>query len=157
VQQMIRDQAKEYYEGKIAMQKNEELWQTERSLLVRNITDALKIIDQLKAEQMRLEEKDRRTPKPVQSTARPESTLRNIQRKVRRFRAWKKQKQGPINDTTTAKYRELQNVDDVPQCLDHGPQPSPTYRLNFNKDNYAIATPLKCNSLINIQEKIALN
>nr|GEU49109.1 TPA: orf y [Tanacetum cinerariifolium] len=32
VQQMIRDQAKEYYQGKIAMQEKEELWQTERSL-----------------------------------------------------------------------------------------------------------------------------
>nr|GEU52444.1 TPA: orf y [Tanacetum cinerariifolium] len=57
VQQMIRDQAKENYEGKFAMQEKEELWQTERSLLVRDLTDALKIIDQLKAEQMRLEEK----------------------------------------------------------------------------------------------------
>nr|GEW83097.1 TPA: orf y [Tanacetum cinerariifolium] len=59
VQQIIRDRAKEYYEGKIAMQDKEELWQTERSLLVRDLTDALKIIDQLKAKQMRLEkEKD---------------------------------------------------------------------------------------------------
>nr|GEV23630.1 putative reverse transcriptase domain-containing protein [Tanacetum cinerariifolium] len=59
VQQMIRDQAKEYYEGKIAIKEKEELWKTERSLLVRNLIDALKIIDQLKAEQMRLkEEKD---------------------------------------------------------------------------------------------------
>nr|GFA51394.1 hypothetical protein [Tanacetum cinerariifolium] len=56
VQQMIRDQAKEYYEGKIAIKEKEELWQTERSLLVRDLTDALKIIDQLKAKQMRLEE-----------------------------------------------------------------------------------------------------
>nr|GEU85609.1 retrotransposon protein, putative, Ty3-gypsy subclass [Tanacetum cinerariifolium] len=54
---MIRDQAKEYYEGIIAMQEKEELWKTERSLLIRDLTDALKIIDQLKAEQMRLEEK----------------------------------------------------------------------------------------------------
>nr|GFB65708.1 hypothetical protein [Tanacetum cinerariifolium] len=50
VQQMIRDQVKEYYEGKIAMQEKEELWKTERSLLVRDLTDALKIIHQLKAE-----------------------------------------------------------------------------------------------------------
>nr|GFA17492.1 TPA: orf y [Tanacetum cinerariifolium] len=56
VQQMIRDQAKEYYESKIAIKEKEELWQTERSLLVRDLTDALKIIDQLKAEQMKLEE-----------------------------------------------------------------------------------------------------
>nr|GEV27169.1 RNA-directed DNA polymerase [Tanacetum cinerariifolium] len=56
VQQMIKDQAKEYYENKAVMQKQEELWQTERSLLVRDLTDALKIIDQLKAEQMKLEE-----------------------------------------------------------------------------------------------------
>ncbi|GKG02348.1 hypothetical protein Tco_0309984, partial [Tanacetum coccineum] len=53
---MIKDQAIEYYEGKIAMQKKDELWQSERSLLVRDLTDALKIIDQLKAEQIRLEE-----------------------------------------------------------------------------------------------------
>nr|GFA14239.1 ORFIII-like polyprotein [Tanacetum cinerariifolium] len=33
VQQMIKDQAKEYYEGKIAIKEKEELWQTERSLL----------------------------------------------------------------------------------------------------------------------------
>nr|GEV96576.1 retrotransposon protein, putative, Ty3-gypsy subclass [Tanacetum cinerariifolium] len=39
------------------MQEKEELWQTERSLLVRDLTDALKIIDQLKAKQMSLEEK----------------------------------------------------------------------------------------------------
>nr|GEU33949.1 RNA-directed DNA polymerase [Tanacetum cinerariifolium] len=32
-QQMIRDQAKEYYKGQIAMREKEELWQTERSLL----------------------------------------------------------------------------------------------------------------------------
>nr|GFA95452.1 TPA: orf y [Tanacetum cinerariifolium] len=59
VQQMIRDQAKEYYESKIAIKEKEELWQTKKSLLVRDLTDALKIIDQLKAEQMKLkEEKD---------------------------------------------------------------------------------------------------
>nr|GEZ58640.1 putative ribonuclease H-like domain-containing protein [Tanacetum cinerariifolium] len=56
VQQMIKDQAKEYYEGKIAIKEKEELWQTERSLLVRDLTDALKIIDQLKAERMKFEE-----------------------------------------------------------------------------------------------------
>nr|GEZ59979.1 RNA-directed DNA polymerase [Tanacetum cinerariifolium] len=56
VQQMIRDQAKEYYESKISIKEKEELWQTERSLLVRDLTDAPKIIDQLKAEQMKLEE-----------------------------------------------------------------------------------------------------
>nr|GEW78284.1 RNA-directed DNA polymerase [Tanacetum cinerariifolium] len=56
VQQMIRDQAKEYYESKIAIKEKEELWQTERSLLMRDLTDALKIIDQLKAKQMKLEE-----------------------------------------------------------------------------------------------------
>ncbi|GKF21628.1 hypothetical protein Tco_0070266, partial [Tanacetum coccineum] len=47
VQQMIRDQAKEYYENKAAMQKKEEIWQSKESLLVRDLTDALKIIDQL--------------------------------------------------------------------------------------------------------------
>nr|GFA68130.1 RNA-directed DNA polymerase [Tanacetum cinerariifolium] len=56
VKQMIRDQAKEYYESKIAIKEKEELWQTERSLLVRDLTDALKIINQLKAKQMKLEE-----------------------------------------------------------------------------------------------------
>nr|GEZ77529.1 RNA-directed DNA polymerase [Tanacetum cinerariifolium] len=56
VQQMIIDLAKEYYESKIAIKEKEELWQTERSLLVRDLTDALKIIDQLKAEQIKLEE-----------------------------------------------------------------------------------------------------
>nr|GFB37737.1 RNA-directed DNA polymerase [Tanacetum cinerariifolium] len=56
VQQMIRDQAKEYYKGKITIKEKEELWQTKRSLLVRDLIDALKIIDQLKAEQIRLEE-----------------------------------------------------------------------------------------------------
>ncbi|GJV87599.1 hypothetical protein Tco_1531537 [Tanacetum coccineum] len=56
VQQMIKDQVVEYYEGKIAMQKKEELWQYERSMLIRDLTDALKIIDQLKAKQVRLEE-----------------------------------------------------------------------------------------------------
>ncbi|GJR45115.1 hypothetical protein Tco_1313218 [Tanacetum coccineum] len=56
VQQMIRDQAKEYYENKAAMQKKEELWQSKESLLVRDLTDALKIIDQLGIEKKRLEE-----------------------------------------------------------------------------------------------------
>ncbi|GJY54914.1 hypothetical protein Tco_0446578 [Tanacetum coccineum] len=50
VQQMIRDQAKEYYESKAIMQRKEELWQSEKSLLVKDLTDALKIIDQLKTE-----------------------------------------------------------------------------------------------------------
>ncbi|GKD22837.1 hypothetical protein Tco_1224540 [Tanacetum coccineum] len=53
---MIKDQAVKHYEGKIAMQKKEELWKSKRSLLVRDPTYALKIIDHLKAEQMRLEE-----------------------------------------------------------------------------------------------------
>ncbi|GKC79682.1 hypothetical protein Tco_1130456, partial [Tanacetum coccineum] len=56
VQQMIRDQAKEYYENKAAMQKKEEIWQSKESLLVRDLTDALKIIDQLRIEKERLEE-----------------------------------------------------------------------------------------------------
>ncbi|GJZ69224.1 hypothetical protein Tco_0632774 [Tanacetum coccineum] len=56
VQQMIRDQAKEYYESKIAIQRKEELWQSKESMLIRDLTDALKIIEQLKAEQIRLEE-----------------------------------------------------------------------------------------------------
>ncbi|GJU93127.1 hypothetical protein Tco_1317883, partial [Tanacetum coccineum] len=56
VQQMIRDQAKEYYESRVIMQRNEELWQSEKSLLVKDLTDALKIIDQLKTEQMKLDE-----------------------------------------------------------------------------------------------------
>ncbi|GJS10057.1 RNA-directed DNA polymerase [Tanacetum coccineum] len=56
VQQMIRDQAKEYYENKAAMQKKEEIWQSKESLLVRDLTDALKIIDQLRIEKERIEE-----------------------------------------------------------------------------------------------------
>ncbi|GJT90667.1 hypothetical protein Tco_1079512 [Tanacetum coccineum] len=56
VQQMIKDQAKEYYENRATMQKKEELWQSEKSLLVKDLTDALKIIDQLKIKQIRLEE-----------------------------------------------------------------------------------------------------
>ncbi|GJX55742.1 Orf y [Tanacetum coccineum] len=38
------------------MQRKEELWQSEKSLLVKDLTDALKIIEQLKIEQIRLEE-----------------------------------------------------------------------------------------------------
>ncbi|GJR26106.1 hypothetical protein Tco_1102338 [Tanacetum coccineum] len=53
---MIRDQAKEYYENQAAMQKKEEIWQSKESLLVRDLTDALKIIDQLRIEKERLEE-----------------------------------------------------------------------------------------------------
>ncbi|GJX41782.1 Orf y [Tanacetum coccineum] len=56
VQQMIRDQAKEYYEEKAAMQKKEEIWQLKESSLVRDISDALKIIDQLKIEKKELGE-----------------------------------------------------------------------------------------------------
>ncbi|GKD99110.1 Orf y [Tanacetum coccineum] len=56
VQQMIRDQAKEYYENKAAMQQKEEIWQLKESSLVRDITDALKIIDQLRIEKEELEE-----------------------------------------------------------------------------------------------------
>ncbi|GJS57555.1 Orf y [Tanacetum coccineum] len=59
VQQMIRDQAKEYYENKAAMQKKEEIWQSKESLLVRDLTDALKIIDQLRIEKESLEEHKR--------------------------------------------------------------------------------------------------
>ncbi|GJR26167.1 Orf y [Tanacetum coccineum] len=65
VQQMIKDQSKEYYENRATMQRKEELWQSEKSLLVKDLTDALKIIDQLKIEQMRLEEqKDEEIRKP---------------------------------------------------------------------------------------------
>ncbi|GKD08162.1 hypothetical protein Tco_1187847, partial [Tanacetum coccineum] len=56
VQQMIKDQAKEYYENRAIIQRKEELWQSERSLHVKDLTDALKIIDQLKIEQIRFEE-----------------------------------------------------------------------------------------------------
>ncbi|GKB98118.1 hypothetical protein Tco_0984255 [Tanacetum coccineum] len=56
VQQMIRDQAKEYYENKATIQKKEEIWQSKESLLIRDIIDALKIIDQLRIEKERLEE-----------------------------------------------------------------------------------------------------
>nr|GFD43679.1 hypothetical protein [Tanacetum cinerariifolium] len=56
VQQMIKDQAKEYYENKAVMQKQEEFWQSKESLLIRDLTDALKIIDQLRDEKERLEE-----------------------------------------------------------------------------------------------------
>ncbi|GJU00394.1 hypothetical protein Tco_1110732 [Tanacetum coccineum] len=52
VQQMIKDQAKEYYENRSIMQRKEELWQSEKSLLLKDLTDALKIIDQLKIEQI---------------------------------------------------------------------------------------------------------
>ncbi|GJS84022.1 hypothetical protein Tco_0750563 [Tanacetum coccineum] len=56
VQQMIRDQAKEYYENQAAMQKKEEIWQSKESSLVRDISDALKIIDQLRIEKEGLDE-----------------------------------------------------------------------------------------------------
>ncbi|GKC33416.1 hypothetical protein Tco_1040710 [Tanacetum coccineum] len=56
VQQMIRDQAKEYHENKSVMQKKEELWQSKERLLIKDLTDALKIINQLKTEQIQLEE-----------------------------------------------------------------------------------------------------
>ncbi|GKD53515.1 RNA-directed DNA polymerase, partial [Tanacetum coccineum] len=56
VQQMIRDQAKEYYEEKAAMQKKEEIWQSKEGSLVRDISDALKIIDQLRIEKEELGE-----------------------------------------------------------------------------------------------------
>ncbi|GKD69953.1 hypothetical protein Tco_1324043 [Tanacetum coccineum] len=56
VQQMIKDQAKEYYENRSTMQKKEELWQSKKSLLVKDLTNALMIIHQLKIEQIRLEE-----------------------------------------------------------------------------------------------------
>ncbi|GJY84049.1 RNA-directed DNA polymerase, partial [Tanacetum coccineum] len=41
------------------MQKKEEIWQTKESLLVRDLTDALKIIDQLRIEKGRLEKHKR--------------------------------------------------------------------------------------------------
>nr|GFC41638.1 RNA-directed DNA polymerase [Tanacetum cinerariifolium] len=53
---MIKDQAREYYENKAVMQKQEELWQSKEILLIRDLTDALKIIDQLRNEKERLEE-----------------------------------------------------------------------------------------------------
>ncbi|CAH1440995.1 unnamed protein product [Lactuca virosa] len=56
MQQMIKDQAKEFYETKAEIQKREEAWQLEKGLLTKDLTDTLKIIDQLKAEQVRLEE-----------------------------------------------------------------------------------------------------
>ncbi|GJT19075.1 Orf y [Tanacetum coccineum] len=56
VQQMIKDQAKEYYENRAIMQRKEELWQSEKSLLIKDLTDALKIIDQLKTEQIKFKE-----------------------------------------------------------------------------------------------------
>nr|GEX31314.1 RNA-directed DNA polymerase [Tanacetum cinerariifolium] len=56
VQQMIRDQAKEYYEKKVVIQKQKELWQSKESLLIRDLTKALKTIDQLRIEKERLEE-----------------------------------------------------------------------------------------------------
>ncbi|GKA52523.1 hypothetical protein Tco_0745838 [Tanacetum coccineum] len=78
VQQIIKDQAIEYYKGKISMQKKEELWQSKRSSLVRDLTDALKIIDQLKAEQIRLEEqkdKEIRKLKPQFQKKKEEDTV----------------------------------------------------------------------------------
>ncbi|GKC26563.1 hypothetical protein Tco_1033857 [Tanacetum coccineum] len=62
VQQMIKYQAKEYYESKAAIQKKEELWQSKENLLIKDLTDALKIIDQLKAEKERLKEQKCHTP-----------------------------------------------------------------------------------------------
>ncbi|GJY38755.1 putative polyprotein [Tanacetum coccineum] len=53
---MIKDQAKEYYENRAIKQRKEELWQLEKSLLLKDLTDVLKIIDQLKTEQIRFEE-----------------------------------------------------------------------------------------------------
>ncbi|GJR13842.1 hypothetical protein Tco_0796494 [Tanacetum coccineum] len=47
---------KEYYEEKAAMQKKEEIWQLKESSLVRDISDALKIIDQLRIEKEELGE-----------------------------------------------------------------------------------------------------
>nr|GEY00073.1 hypothetical protein LSAT_5X175041 [Tanacetum cinerariifolium] len=58
VQQMIKDQAKVYYENRAIMQRKEELWQSEKSLLVKDLTDALKNIDQLKIEQIMLGEQN---------------------------------------------------------------------------------------------------
>ncbi|GJR21846.1 hypothetical protein Tco_0970373 [Tanacetum coccineum] len=55
-QQMIKDQAKEYYENRAIIQRKEELWQSDKSLYVKDLTDALKIIDQLKTEQIMFEE-----------------------------------------------------------------------------------------------------
>ncbi|GJR42807.1 Orf y [Tanacetum coccineum] len=56
VQQMIKDQAKEYYENRAIMQRKEKLWQSEKSLLIKDLIDALKIIDQHKTEQIKFEE-----------------------------------------------------------------------------------------------------
>ncbi|GJT17819.1 hypothetical protein Tco_0876525 [Tanacetum coccineum] len=56
VQQMIKDQAKEYYENRAIVQRKEELWQSEKIFLLKDLTDPLKIIDQLKIEQIRFEE-----------------------------------------------------------------------------------------------------
>ncbi|CAI9293774.1 unnamed protein product [Lactuca saligna] len=53
---MIRDQDKEYYENKAAMKKKEKLWKTKEWLLIRDLRDALKIIDQLRTEKESLEE-----------------------------------------------------------------------------------------------------
>nr|GEY94992.1 TPA: orf y [Tanacetum cinerariifolium] len=62
VKQMIKDQAKEYHENKFGVQKKEELWQSKESLLISDLTDALKLIEQLNTEQIRLEEqKDEET------------------------------------------------------------------------------------------------
>ncbi|GKA52334.1 RNA-directed DNA polymerase [Tanacetum coccineum] len=49
---MIKDQAKEYYENRAIIQRKEELWQSEKSLLVKDLTDALKIIEHLKTKQI---------------------------------------------------------------------------------------------------------
>lgn len=56
MQQIIKDQAKEFYETKAEIQKREEAWQLEKGLLIKDLTDTLKIINQLKVEQVRLEE-----------------------------------------------------------------------------------------------------
>ncbi|GJW04721.1 Orf y [Tanacetum coccineum] len=56
VQQMIKDQAKKYYENRAIMQRKEELWQSEKSLLIKDLTNTLKIIDQFKTEQIKFKE-----------------------------------------------------------------------------------------------------
>nr|GEW40722.1 hypothetical protein [Tanacetum cinerariifolium] len=104
VQQMIRDQAKEYYEKKAVMQKQEELWQSKESLLIRDLTNALKTIDQLRIEKERLEEQK--------------------DEEIKKLKAHRKEKK---NTTTSPKVRKITNqlynvkVEfDIPDCSAFG-------------------------------------
>ncbi|GJS59276.1 hypothetical protein Tco_0654060 [Tanacetum coccineum] len=79
VQQMIRDQAKEYYENKAAMQQKEEIWQLKESSLVRDISvgGGLKIINgsELKKEERRRKKKQQKVQLPKEGIPSTGKTL----------------------------------------------------------------------------------